>query len=309
MNASPDSAKLAQANADHDATPSTAADLLRQVEPGNLAEAELPTYIFLLNHVLGEKLSAWDEALTRHERVLALPAVKPGYWRQAGAAALAAGNAQALGRFSVGYAKATDADLARASEVIQLGAAVHQAPSLPAGEAARLTGDVLAALDAPFWRTGTELDSAVASGLNNLASGLMERPASDLADSALGEAVSRCAALAHAFWRRAGTWVHAERALYLRATVATALGDFQSARRHCSEALALLDENDLKGEQPVDRAFLELERAHACRRLGRADEAEVAAQRSEQLARSFQDPGLRTWFDSRRASLAASDAP
>jgi hypothetical protein len=304
VNAS-DSEKLARANADHDENPSAAAELLRQIDPANLSEAEVPTFIFLLNHVLGEKLSAWDDALKRHQRVLDLPGTKPGWWRQAGAAALAAGNDEALGPLVAQYAKSCQADAARAREVIQLSAAVHQVPMLAAPDAARMTSNALAMLEAPFWRTASSLDAAVATCLNNIAGGIKDRPASDLANASLRTAVSRCAELAEEFWRRAGTWVNVERALYLRATVATALRDFEAARCHCLDALAVLDANDSKNEQPVDRAFVELERAHACEQLGEQEEREAAFARSAQLAASFNDPGLQKWFESRRALLAA----
>lgn len=304
-----DSAWLAQAHAMHDADPVAAAALLREVLPGRLASGELPTYAFLLNHVLGEREGAWREALARHLETLDLPQLTPGRLRLAAAAACAAGDAAAMERLTADYAAAAQADPARAEDVVRLSAAACTVSSLTAQEASALTLDLLARMEQPAWQAASNLDAAVAACLNNLAGALQERPPADFTVAALRSALPHCAELAQRFWARAGTWVNLERALYLRATVATALGDFGSAVAHCREGLALIAAHGGKDPQFVDRAFLELELAHACERLGHADEASSARMRAELLAAGFRDAGLQAWFASRREALMGQAGP
>lgn len=304
-----DSTWLAQAHAMHDADPVAAAALLRDVLPGRLASSELPTYAFLLNHVLGEREGAWREALARHQETLDLPQLTPGRLRLAAAAACAAGDASAMERLTADYAAAAQADAARAEDVVRLSAAACTVSSLTAEEAGTLALDLLTRIEQAAWQAVSNLDATVAACLNNLAGALQERPPADFTVPTLRSALPHCAELAQRFWARAGTWVNLERALYLRATVATALGDFECAMAHCREGLALIATHGGKDPQSVDRAFLELELANACERLGRADDATSARMRAELLAAGFRDPGLQAWFASRREALMGQAGP
>ncbi|MBV8659569.1 MAG: hypothetical protein JO142_17240 [Burkholderiales bacterium] len=299
-----DTEKLAWANSKHDELPSEVAEVLRSLDPSSLSVDQGSTFVFLANHVLGEKLSMWDEALKQQVRALQHPDATPGWLRQAAAAALAAGNDEMLDRYTSAYAIACGAPDAPARTVIRLTTTMYQASGLTATAAANATTDAMALLDHPFWRSPSKLDSSVAVCLNNLAGAIKDRPSPDLETPSLRAAVTRCAELAHAFWKRAGTWVNVERALYLRATVATALRDFESTRRFCADAFAVLDANDQDVTQPVDRAFLELELSHASKRLGLHEESAAAYTRAEKLAATFKDAGLNQWFDSRRTWLA-----
>ena len=295
---------LDQANACHDDDVPRGAALLRAIDAAALPVARQPLYAFLLNHVLGEKLGAWAEALGLHQRLLALPAPAAVLWRQAGAAALALGDPTQSERAAAAYAAANDTDAARAREVLQLSAATYQVPGRDAETAARVAHAAIEPFDTEAWSAASPLDGTVAAALNNLASGLQERPLPDLRAPALRDALRRSADLAHRFWLRAGTWVNAERALYLRAMVGNALGDARTARAHALEALALLDAHDTAHAESVDRAFIELERAHACHGLGLPEEATAAAASADRLAAAFGDAGLTRWYDSRRARLA-----
>ena len=299
---------LDQANACHDDDVPRGAALLRGIDPATLPAGQRPTYAFLLNHVLGEKLGAWAEALGLHRRLLLLPEPAAVLWRQAGAAALALGDATMAQQSAAAYAAANGVDTARALDVLQLSAAMYQVPGRDADAAARLTHAAIAPYDTAAWIAAGPFDSAVAACLNNIASGLLERPLPDLRAPALREALRRSADLAHRFWLRAGTWVNAERALYLRSMVGNALGEAHTARAHALEALALLDAHDTAHAEDVDRAFIELERAHACTALGLPEEAAVATSQAQRLAAAFGDAGLTRWFESRRARLASLPA-
>lgn len=299
---------LDEANACHDDDVSRGAALLRAIDSAALSAAQRPTYAFLLNHVLGEKLGAWAEALGLQQRLVALPEPAAVLWRQAGAAASAVGDARATEEAAAAYATANGVDPARGRDVLQLSAAMYRVPACDADTAARLTHAAIAPFDTDAWRATGPLDGAVAACLNNLASGVQERPLPDLRAPALRDALGRSAELAHRFWLRAGTWVNAERALYLRAMVGNALGDARAARAHALAALALLDAHDTAHAEDVDRAFIELERAHACEALGLPDEAEAATAGARALAAAFEDAGLTRWYDSRRARLATLPA-
>jgi len=134
---------------------------------------------------------------------------------------------------------------------------------------------------------------------------LLERPAQELKHETLRTTLAVAAQIAERFWLRTGTWVHHERAAYLRAMVANALGDAPQAREHALRGLALLDANDNAQAERVDRAFIELERARACRDLALADEARTAQETADALAAQFNDAGLDAWFARRRSELGA----
>lgn len=295
---------LDEASACHDDDVPRGAALLRRIEPAALTADKLPSYAFLLNHVLGEKLGAWPEALQRQQQLLTLPSPPAVLWRQTGAAAAAAGDAASLERATAAYAEANAVPTAQARDIITLSAAMYQAPASNAVEAARVTLAAIAPFREAAWGDACAVDSAAASCLNNLASGLQDRPLADLRVPDLRAALQASAELAHRFWQRAGTWVNEERALYLLAMVGNALGAAAAARTHALKALALLDANDTAHAEDVDRAFIELERAHACCALGLSDEASDATAQANALATAFGDASLTASFDSRRARLA-----
>ncbi len=299
-----DSERLTEANACHDDDPERCARILRSIDVVGLDDGELPAYAFLLNHVLGEKLGCWAEALTRLRQALGRPAPAPVLWRQLGAAACAAGDDGELQRAAEAFAQESQAQAPRAMAVIRLSAAVFQVPRMTAGRAAARTMELIGPMQDLARAPASALDRSAAAGLNNLASGLLDRRLADLRHADLRAAVTQCAQLAQTFWHRAGDWVHHERALYLRVLAANALGELQAAREYAREALAILDANDREHAEDVDRAFIELERAHACRLLGLAEEAETAGQASKAIADAFDQAWLTDWYQSRCARLA-----
>lgn len=301
---------LDEAEACHDDEPERAAALLRRIAPGTLATERLPGLAFLLNHVLGEKLGAWAEAWSMFTPLLdaAGPRPLPVLHRQAAAAAGLAGDAAAAQRHTEALAGATGASAELARDVIALTQAMYRAPGRPAPEAAQIVAAALAPLREARWSAGaTPLDAAAAACMNNVASGLIERPAVQLTQHApLRNAAGEAAALAERLWLRAGNWVQHERAAYLRALVANALGEAAQARGHALRALAMLDANDSAGAENVDRAFLLLEQSRACRMLGSGDEAAAALASADALAAQFGDAGLDAWYASRRAVSAGA---
>jgi hypothetical protein len=266
-----------------------------------------PGYAFLLNHVLGEKLGAWPEAHAMFGPLLhsAGTPVPQALWRQAAAAALLAGDAAQAPRLRDGLAAAAGVAQDQAQDVVVLTATAFRLSTLPWAAAVDAAAAALRGLSAAAWQAAGPLDAAVAVCTNNIASAMLERPAADLAHETLRATLANAAQVSERFWLRAGTWVHHERAAYLRAMVANALGDAPQAREHALRGLALLDANDNAQAEPVDRAFIELERARACRDLALADEALAAQETADALAAQFNDAGLDAWFARRRGELGA----
>lgn len=302
-------ARLDAAQACHDDEPARAAALLRGLDPAQLPAERLPGLAFLLNHVLGEKFGAWAEALAGQGAVLAAAGDAPAVvlFRQAAAAAQAAGDEGEAQRLHGALARASGAAAQVATDVVALTVAMYRVPTLAPAAAADCARAALACLhdDAAAWREATPLDAAAAACTNNIASNLVERPPHELADPALRVALDDAARVAERLWTRAGTWVHRERAAYLRAMVGNALATAPQAREHALRALALIDANDVDDAERVDRAFIELEHAHACRAIGLQAEAEAAQAKAEAIAAAFGDVFLDEWFARRRAALAA----
>lgn len=308
MSQKPD-ALLDEAQACHDAEPARGAALLRRIDPAALSGDRLPELAFLLNHVLGEKLGAWAEAQAMFVALLRAAGDKPPpvLWRQAAAAAGLAGDAAAASRCADALANATGASVDQVREVVALTQTMYRVPGLAAAEAAEAIGAALPAFATQAWEAqSSPLDGAIAACANNIASGLIERPEPELQTPSLRSATVAAAQLAERFWQRAGTWVHHERAAYLRALVANALGDAAQGRDHALRALAMLDANDHERAQNVDRAFLLLEQSRACRTLGLNEEARTALDAADALAAKFGDSGLDDWFAKQRAKSAGA---
>jgi hypothetical protein len=145
---------------------------------------------------------------------------------------------------------------------------------------------------------GSRHDSPIASIASSLASDLLEL---DQRTAAHDEALERAALLSHRFWGRAGSWIHHERADYLLALTYNALRRFDEARQAAARALATIDSH---GDEPVDRAFINIELALACRELKRKEDFERARKSASDIAQTFEDPGLQQWFQSKYARVA-----
>jgi hypothetical protein len=188
-----------------------------------------------------------------------------------------------------------------------VGAAQFSVSRLPAEAAGRLALHALQPVVERVDTPGSGLDAAFGAVVNNLASELVERPLDDLAQPALRDALALGADLARRFWERAGTWVNRERARYLCAMAANALGQGADGVAHARAGLALLDEFDTGNDERVDRAFLELELAAGLRLAGQPGRADALA-RALALAARFGEPWLDRWFsdrETRNEALAA----
>lgn len=302
---------LQAANACHDEDPTRGAELLRRIDAEALNPGQRPLLAFLLNHVLGEKLGQCAEAWTRVQAVLAASgdeATLP-LLRHAGAAARLAGDEAAELGLVARLAAVAKVEAPRAAELIVLAAAGFEIPRLPGEAAARVALAALAPLDQhAAWREAGGLDGAAAVMTNNIASDLAERPVAELGLAPLREAMARAAGWSQSFWHRAGQWVNHERAHYLRAFVANALGDAATAESQARAGLVLLTNFDTQGQEKVDEAFLRSELAHALARLGRPADAQVERAQADAAIEAVNEEGITRWYRSRVARQLALDA-
>jgi len=173
------------------------------------------------------------------------------------------------------------------------------AGSQSAENAGRLTLQALQPL--ALLRSGAAgaLSSGFGAVTNNLATHLLDRPLADLEQPDLRTALELAAEHSQRFWQHSERWIHRERAHYLRALAANALGDGASAAAQARAGLALLEAHDADGEEDVDRAFLELELAQGLRMGGFTQDAALAGDRAQALAASFGAAWLDTWFADR----------
>src|SRR5579863_3883292 len=181
---------------------------------------ELDSFINLSNHTLGEHLADWPRARRLAERAIgdhAPTAQNARAWSRLGVARLMAGDgAGATSAELAGLAAAPDPLAAMIEARFLLVAALIGAKRAP--EAAAIYERALALAD----RLGDAAPARpIAVASNNLASELVEAPARTAEEDAL---MAAAAEAAHVYWKRCGTWVHDERALYLKTLVANALG-------------------------------------------------------------------------------------
>ncbi len=296
----PDASTLLQdANACHDDDPPRAAALLGQTNATELKTDEHPLFAFLLNHVLGEKLGRWAQA---HAALQALHTSRaPAVLRQAAVAAQLAGDPTAAAACTQALALACGGPASLAAELVNLASAAFITPTQGAASAGQTVLAALQPLHAPAWQTSTPFDTAAAAQCNNLAAALSERALPDYAEPALCGALLLAAERSQFLWQRAGSWVQRERAHHGRAVALNTVKLSAAAAEHAQAGLDLLDANDRNNEESVDRAFLQLERAHALAAQGLATEAGHAQAQAQALAAAFNDAGLSRWFAQRQA--------
>jgi hypothetical protein len=247
-------------------------------------------FLGLANHAIGDHLGERARARALCEQVLEQLAPEPGEgaWLQAAVARHLDGDEDA--------AQAARACLPpEAAQDVRIGMLLAQA-RMHEGDwerAASLYEEGLRA--AAALPEGHAAERAIAITSNNLATELLEQSGRSPAQKAL---MASAAQAARTYWLRIGTWVNAERADYLLASVHAALGHAQEARTYAERGLETIRSGD--EEQPVDEAFLHLARATACRDLGALQEQEASLARADELARGFDEAWLTSWFETER---------
>lgn len=270
----------------HDGDPERAAALLRQFDASGLDAPRLGQLAFLFNHVLGEKLGAWNEAAERVAVLASRNDAPPGVWRQLFAAQTLRGDALGAAAARVGLARATgahDSDANTAGELTVLA----YVPD-PLAHAA----DVLALARAANIDQETPLDAALGACFNNVTARLLEAARLVSLDNLEKQALQAGAEAARRFWYRAGQWLQHERADYLCAKVEVRIGSAAAAVRAAERGLRLVEAN---GNDAIERAFLLLPLAAAHAALGNDQRASALRAEAAELARDFDEDLLKAY--------------
>jgi tetratricopeptide (TPR) repeat protein len=261
------------------------------VDPGSLVPL-----LYWSNHTIGEHLGDWPRARALAERALdgrTPDARTAAAWAKLYAARAMAGDLEGAEQAQQVYAATDGID----PRVAAIDSKMTLANAL-AGSGRLAEGSALyeSALGLARNTPKSNADRMVAIASNNLASQLLEVcPRSAEQD----ELMRAAAAAGLEFWLRCGTWQNEERALYLSALVANALGEPMAAREAVDAAFRIIDAN---GSEPVDETFLRLARANAFAMLGdlAGHKRDLAA--AESAAASW-DGAMRQWFAEERAKI------
>lgn len=257
-------------------------------------DAQLDPLLHLANHTIGEHLGDWPRARRLAEALIDRRSPR-------------AETAKAWSRLAVVRAMTSDAPAAAAAELAAAAVATDPLASTLEGRfllVAALIGSKRVAEGAVLYEAALRLADklgdaaparAIAVASNNLASDLVEAVSRTTVEDSL---MRRAAEAAHEYWRRCGTWVNDERALYLKALVANALAEPADALAHAEAALAIIAAN---GEQPVDVTFLTLAKSRSLRLLGDATASAATLADADAAAAAWDDPGLKSWYAEERA--------
>jgi pyrroline-5-carboxylate reductase len=248
----------------HDDDPAQAAQLLRTLDAAAVPDDRLRLLAFLANHVLGEKLGQWADALERIAPLAARPGAPLPVLRQHAVAAQLAGNAAAATQTIATLAARAESDLDTAALLVRACALEFVTPLRPADLAA-LAARAVGVASGPF-------DAAFGTAFNNTTNRLYYDTRAIPLAPAVRQALQRGADAALAFWSRTPGWMEHERALYLCAKVALRLGESATAVAAAERALAIVA---LNGNDAVERAFLLQLLATAVERAGARGRAET----------------------------------
>jgi hypothetical protein len=279
----------------HDTQSERLARELEAAAAGPVPAAQLVRFLHIANHTIGEHLGDWPRASALGGKALS--------GREPDTATAEAWGKLAAARFLAGdVAGATEAEMTavRAARDWRTGyidaKAALAVAMIGCGQIDRATPVYLGVL--ALARSGEGAHRGLAIASNNLASELLERPTRSPSQDTL---MTLAADAAHEFWLTAGDWRNHERALYLRALVANALGDAHKARELADKALALIK---AYGEAPIDETFLHLARANASAKLGEVEAHRHDLAIADKASQSWIDAGLKSWFAEERAKIA-----
>lgn len=283
-----------QIYADHDKDPMATAEILRGLAgDGAVQPQDHRRFAWLVNHLMGEKLSQWETAAATLEKVVSHSAEAPCLTHLAVASMLAGHPVRTMALLPR-IADLAEAPLAAAIVAVHLGVLQFAQPTDTVAVRATAFCGVLDLLQTLEGMLG-KLATPIAGNLNNVTSRLLDDDSGDIQDPLYRDALMRGARAAKALWLVNGNWINHERAEYLIALCGNRLHDYQAAKEAAERGLQAIADG---GSEDVDRAFLLLELSRGERGLGHAQAATVARDEAMRLAQAF-DPELRSWFDSR----------
>lgn len=266
---------LETAWSDHGDRPEEVADRLAASTSVITTASHIGPYARIVAHVFGEHLGAWQRGLDLLQSLRALPAAA----RDAAAEAAIA-RAHATLRVASGDEVAI-APFAGEDRVSILAAvAAMLAGRGEFGRAIAAYGDALALAESGL-PDGSPALRALAVGGNNLAATLEQKRNRDAAETA-GMVVAAEGALM--YWRRAGTWLEEERALYRLARSLLEAGQPHAAIGHAQACVSVCAAHDAPAfERFFAQAVLAIAERAAGNAAGFAAACAAARQQYEQV--------------------------
>jgi hypothetical protein len=270
----------------------------RDVEPKHLVQ-----FAKVATHTIGEHLGDWPRAAGVAGRLLAgrSPTAETARaWAHLAVARSLAGDPSGAAEAEAGAWRGAGADfrpLAVETKFLLVAALVGS------GRAEAALAVYSEALDLAQALGDAAPARAIAVASNNLASELLEQAARTPEETAL---MRIAADAAHAFWLRCGDWRNDERASYLEALVANAVGEPASALSHADDGLRTIAAN---GDAPIDQTFLQLAKAHALALLGEAGASAAELATADAAAGRWDDEGLVGWYAAERTRVLPDAQP
>lgn len=286
----------------HDSDSDRLAGELEAAAGAGVAPRQLPAFLHLAVHVIGEHLGDWPRALALGKRVLDGRAATPETakaWGRAYVAAVLAGDALAAVQFELACLEAAGEEFGAALLRLRFMLVDALVASRRAGEAARLYRGALALADR--FGQSASLDRTIAVASTNLGWELCEKPARDEEEDAL---MQLCAQTSLHFWRKCGDWINEERALYLRASASNAAGKFEAGLADADQALSIIFAH---AERPLDAALLHLARARSLAAMADPAGSSLALAAADAAAATLAAPELRAQFAAERAKLSVDE--
>jgi hypothetical protein len=220
-------------------------------------DAAVSALLRLSHHVHGAHLGLVAEGRAQLKRLVALPGAGDGARADA---ALFDASLAATGGEETLLAPLPPSTRARAQAL-----AASNLCERDAVRASRLLTAAVAGVEAAALPDTDPAVRTLATTGHNVAVAMEERPSLNDAERAL---MLQAAAVSLAYWRRAGTWLHEERAHYRLAHSHRKAGDLAAARHHAQACLAIVSAH---GDEALEVFF-------GCEALARIEAAEGRAE-------------------------------
>ncbi len=299
----------------HDSKSERLAQELECAPLGELTAAQAGPFLSLANHTLGEHLGDWSRARGLAERVCAQSMIADGSaqaWVRLAVARILDGDWVASRGAELNAIRTSVQDGLIVSLETALSTAIALIGSQRIEEGQRLYQAAIQFADDPLaasMQTEKEimrrrsliqlLERTLAIASNNIARELLDVVDRTLQQNALMQSSAEAALR---FWKRCGNWQNEERGLYLLTLVANASGKNEEALSYSHQGLAVISRNDA---EPVDEAFIRLAAAEAHLRLGDQKNHRSELHRADELAASWEDESLCSWFADERRKVVA----
>ena len=282
----------------HDEDPGLAAVLLKSIVFSDLTDQEKNTFIWLVNHVVGELLSDWvaafDLLLCNRWEGSAI------YFKFLACAAYCSAHPVHAFAAELEYAELTGASLIETKAHVGLLCVQSLQGSVDIAQSVNAVEGCVDLLGKP---SNSLVGKGAAAALNNIISKLIDDPRLQGDELSHRNVIMDAAVVCERLWMQFGTWLNHERSLYLCALTFNRFGQWQSALDSAGKALVIIESN---GVEEVDRAFLLLQVSKACQGLGNRGSADEALHAADRIAQGF-DSQLSRWFLDVRSKLKVAD--